>query len=159
MYPVPHRHPLGFILRRIKFHLYYLQLDKLLAKGEILSLAECRWIDISWNCAVLATYNRSDSYKASSMLMLGATTQNLVTCCLRFVHPWTSVFAVSPECSFTVKKEAALWTWQSSTESFRNIWNHLKGWRGRGTPIHLPARSPDPTFHFVLCGAIVRQNL
>jgi len=42
MDPVPHRHSLGYILKRIKFHIYYLQLDKLLAKGEILSLAECR---------------------------------------------------------------------------------------------------------------------
>jgi len=49
-----------------------------------------------------------ESHKASFVLMLGATTQNLVTNCLGYVHPWTSVFAVSPECSSTVEKEAAL---------------------------------------------------
>jgi hypothetical protein len=42
MDPAPHRHSLGYILKRIKFHFYYLQLDKLLAKGEILSLTFCR---------------------------------------------------------------------------------------------------------------------
>lgn len=46
-------------------------------------------------------------------------------------------------------------------ELHRIIEKHLKvsGWMGGGTPIHLPVRSPDPTSHFVLCGAIDRQNL
>jgi len=94
--------------------------------------------------------------------MLGATTNNLVTCCLRFVHPWTSVFAVSSECSSLLKKrhlcEHDRACGINKAEPHRIIQKHLKGWIGGGTLIHLPARSPDPASYF-LCGTIDRQNL
>jgi len=43
---------------------------------------------------------------------------------------------------------------QNHSETFE-----MKGWIGRGTFIHFPARSPDPTSRFVLCGTTDRQNL
>ena len=45
------------------------------------------------------------------------------------------LFQCQKSSSSVNKTEHVVSTWQSSTESFRNIWNHLRGWIGKGTPL------------------------